>query len=104
MLWADLSPKVVFARWCPIGRGGTPATTRRPRCAERTGSLPACRWCFSQRTMGARASFTMPRSIRRGRLAVELVPFGQGDVPNGLFSLLEKAVPEAARSPPVLVG
>jgi len=46
----------------------------------------------------------MPRSIRRGRLAVELVPFGQGDVPNGLFSLLEKAVPEAARRPPVLVG
>ena len=37
-------------------------------------------------------------------LAVGFVLFGQGDVPNSVFALLQKAVPDAARRPTVLVG
>jgi hypothetical protein len=35
---------------------------------------------------------------------LEFVVFGQGDVPNSVFALLQKAVPDAARRPTVLVG
>jgi hypothetical protein len=38
------------------------------------------------------------------RLAVEFVLFGRGDVPNSVFGLLQKAVPDAARRPTVFVG
>jgi hypothetical protein len=38
------------------------------------------------------------------RLALEFLVFGQGDIPNSVFGLLEKAVPDAARRPTVLVG
>ncbi len=38
------------------------------------------------------------------RLALEFVLFGQGDVPNSVFALLQKAVPDAERRPTVLVG
>jgi hypothetical protein len=38
------------------------------------------------------------------RLATEFVLFGQGDVPNSVFGLLQKAVPDPARRPTVLVG
>ena len=37
-------------------------------------------------------------------LAVGFVLFGQGDVPNSVVALLQKAVPDAARRPTVLVG
>jgi len=37
-------------------------------------------------------------------LAVGFVLFGQGDVPNSVVGLLQKAVPDAARRPTVLVG
>jgi len=37
-------------------------------------------------------------------LAVGFVLFGQGDVPNSVFALLQKAVPDATRRPTVLVG
>jgi len=37
-------------------------------------------------------------------LAVGFVLFGQGDVPNSVFALLHKAIPDAARRPTVLVG
>lgn len=37
-------------------------------------------------------------------LAVGFVLFGQGDVPNNVVALLQKAVPDAARRPTVLVG
>jgi len=38
------------------------------------------------------------------RLALEFVLFGQGDVPNSVFALLQKAIPDAERRPTVLVG
>jgi hypothetical protein len=38
------------------------------------------------------------------QLALEFLLFGQGDIPNSVFGLLAKAVPEAARRPTVLVG
>ena len=38
------------------------------------------------------------------KLAVEFVLFGQGDVPNSVFALLQKAMPDPARRPTVLVG
>jgi hypothetical protein len=38
------------------------------------------------------------------KLALEFLLFGQGDIPNVVFDLLEKAVPDAARRPTVLVG
>lgn len=38
------------------------------------------------------------------RLAIEFVLFGQGDVPNSVFGLLEKAIPDPKRRPTVLVG
>ena len=38
------------------------------------------------------------------RLALEFVLFGQGDVPNSVFALLQKAIPNAERRPTVLVG
>lgn len=38
------------------------------------------------------------------RLAIEFVLFGQGDVPNSVFGLLQKAVPDPERRPTVLVG
>jgi len=38
------------------------------------------------------------------RLALEYLLFGQGDIPNSVFDLLEKAVPDAERRPTVLVG
>jgi hypothetical protein len=38
------------------------------------------------------------------RLAAEFVLFGQGDVPNSVFGLLQKAVPDPARRPTVIVG
>ena len=38
------------------------------------------------------------------RLAVEFVLFGQGDVPNSVFDLLEKAIPDPGKRPTVLVG
>ncbi len=38
------------------------------------------------------------------RLAIEFVLFGQGDVPNSVFGLLEKAIPDPSKRPTVLVG
>ncbi len=38
------------------------------------------------------------------RLALEYVLFGQGDVPNSVFALLQEAVPDSSRRPTVLVG
>ncbi len=38
------------------------------------------------------------------RLAVEFVLFGQGDVSNSVFDLLEKAIPDPTKRPTVLVG
>jgi hypothetical protein len=38
------------------------------------------------------------------KLALEFLLFGQGDIPNVVFDLLEKAVPDPARRPTVLVG
>jgi len=38
------------------------------------------------------------------KLALEFLLFGQGDVPNVVYDLIEKAVPENARRPTVLVG
>jgi len=38
------------------------------------------------------------------RLALEFVLFGQGDVPNSVFALLQQAIPDAERRPTVLVG
>ena len=38
------------------------------------------------------------------RLAAEFVLFGQGDVPNSVFGLLQKAVPDPALRPTVIVG
>lgn len=38
------------------------------------------------------------------RLAVEFVLFGQGDVPNSVFDLLENAIPDPQKRPTVLVG
>ncbi len=38
------------------------------------------------------------------RLAFEFVLFGQGDVPNSVFDLLEQAIPDPAKRPTVLVG
>jgi len=38
------------------------------------------------------------------KLALEFLLFGQGDIPNVVFDLLEKAVPDSARRPTVLVG
>ncbi len=38
------------------------------------------------------------------KLALEFLLFGQGDIPNVVFDLLEKAVPDPARRPSVLVG
>ncbi|MFM7078138.1 MAG: amino acid transporter, partial [Planctomycetaceae bacterium] len=38
------------------------------------------------------------------KLAFEFLLFGQGDVPNVVYDLIEKAVPEPARRPTVLVG
>jgi hypothetical protein len=37
-------------------------------------------------------------------LATEFLLFGQGDVPNSVFTLLQKAVPNPALRPTVLVG
>jgi hypothetical protein len=38
------------------------------------------------------------------KLALEFLLFGQGDVPNVVYDLVEKAVPDQARRPTVLVG
>jgi hypothetical protein len=38
------------------------------------------------------------------RLALEFLLFGQGDIPNSVFDLLDKAVPDSTRRPTVLVG
>jgi hypothetical protein len=38
------------------------------------------------------------------RLALEFVLFGQGDVPNSVFALLQKAIPDAEKRPTVIVG
>jgi hypothetical protein len=38
------------------------------------------------------------------RLALEFLLFGQGDVPNAVFALLQKAVADPAKRPTVLVG
>lgn len=38
------------------------------------------------------------------RLALEFVLFGQGDVPNSVVALIQRAVPEPERRPTVLVG
>jgi hypothetical protein len=38
------------------------------------------------------------------RLAFEFLFFGQGDVPNSVFALVQKAVPMADRRPTVLVA
>jgi amino acid transporter len=38
------------------------------------------------------------------KLALDFLLFGQGDIPNVVFDLLEKAVPDPARRPTVLVG
>jgi hypothetical protein len=38
------------------------------------------------------------------RLALEFVLFGQGDVPNSVFALLQKAIPDAKKRPTVIVG
>lgn len=38
------------------------------------------------------------------QLAVEFVLFGQGDVPNSVFDLLENAIPDPKKRPTVLVG
>jgi len=38
------------------------------------------------------------------QLAVQFVLFGQGDVPNSVFDLLEQAIPDATKRPTVLVG
>ncbi len=38
------------------------------------------------------------------RLALEFVLFGQGDVPNSVFALLQKAIPDAENRPTVIVG
>ncbi len=38
------------------------------------------------------------------QLAVQFVLFGQGDVPNSVFNLLEQAIPDSTKRPTVLVG
>jgi hypothetical protein len=38
------------------------------------------------------------------QLAVQFVLFGQGDVPNSVFDLLEQAIPDPTKRPTVLVG
>jgi hypothetical protein len=38
------------------------------------------------------------------RLALEFVLFGQGDVPNSVFALLQKAIPDVEKRPTVIVG
>ena len=38
------------------------------------------------------------------KLAFEFLLFGQGDVPNVVYDLIEKAVADPARRPTVLVG
>jgi hypothetical protein len=38
------------------------------------------------------------------KLALEFLLFGQGDVPNVVYDLIEKAVPDSGRRPTVLVG
>lgn len=38
------------------------------------------------------------------RLAFDFLFFGQGDVPNSVFALIQRAVPESGRRPTVMVG
>ena len=38
------------------------------------------------------------------RLAFEFLFFGQGDVPNSVFALIERAVPDVQHRPAVMVG
>jgi hypothetical protein len=38
------------------------------------------------------------------KLALDYVLFGQGDVPNRVVDLLDKAMPDPARRPTVIVG
>ena len=38
------------------------------------------------------------------RLAFDFLFFGQGDVPNSVFALIQRAVPEPGHHPTVMVG
>ena len=61
----------------------------------------AIEMCKSGRPLDVVFGWSQGSSLK---LALEFLLFGQGDVPNVVYDLVEKAVPDQARRPTVLVG